>query len=52
MRGLLQLRYLPILAGWAVLSGCSWFSSAPEIPSPLRRIDLQIKLDMQITLRQ
>lgn len=42
------LRYLPILTGWALLSGCSWFSSAPEIPAPLRRIDLQINATSSI----
>lgn len=33
---------LPILIGWALLSGCSWFSSAPEIPPQQRQIALQL----------
>lgn len=43
-----RFQYLPVLAGWALLSGCSWFSSAPEIPPQQRRIGLQINASQSI----
>lgn len=42
MRSRFYYQYLPILIGWALLSGCSWFSSAPEIPPQQRQIVLQL----------
>ncbi|WON77464.1 type VI secretion lipoprotein TssJ [Serratia sp. UGAL515B_01] len=42
MRNLLRVSRLPILVGWALFSGCSWFSSTPETPPLVRKIDLRL----------
>lgn len=42
MRNPLLTRRLPVLVGWVLLGGCSWFSSAPEIPPQQRQITLQL----------
>ncbi|CNI24000.1 type VI secretion system lipoprotein TssJ [Yersinia pekkanenii] len=42
MRSIFRLFSWLILVGSALLSGCSWFSSAPEIPPQQRRIELRI----------
>ncbi|WNN43402.1 type VI secretion lipoprotein TssJ [Winslowiella toletana] len=34
-----------VLVGSTLLNGCSWFSSAPEIPPQQRRIELRIVTD-------
>lgn len=42
MRSLVSVFPLFILAAGGLLSGCSWFSSAPDIPPQQRRIDLRV----------
>ncbi|MFZ1871606.1 MAG: type VI secretion system lipoprotein TssJ [Chania sp.] len=42
MRRQYRFQSLLTLAGWALLSGCSWFSSAPEIPPQQRQIVMQL----------
>ncbi|WP_447908040.1 type VI secretion system lipoprotein TssJ [Serratia fonticola] len=42
MRNRLLISRLSALMGWALLGGCSWFSSAPEIPPQQRKITLQL----------
>lgn len=42
MRKLSRASSCATLAGWVLLSGCSWFSSAPKDPPSQRQISLQI----------
>ncbi|WP_422527442.1 type VI secretion system lipoprotein TssJ [Serratia fonticola] len=42
MRNRLLIPRLSTLMGWALLGGCSWFSSAPDIPPQQRQITLQL----------